>query len=39
VAGACRMKQLPFQLANVGSAIVWGIGILAPGAFGLRWLQ
>lgn len=39
VAGACRMRQVPFQLANVASAIVWGIGILAPGAFGLRLLN
>ena len=39
VAGACAMPMLPFQLANIGSAIVWGIGILAPGAYGLRWLN
>lgn len=37
VAGACGMRQMPFQLANIASAIVWGIGILAPGTFGVRW--
>ena len=30
VAGSCGMKHLPFQIANVGSAIVWATGILAP---------
>ena len=39
VAGACAMPMLPFQLANVASAIVWGIGILAPGAFGMAWMH
>jgi membrane protein DedA with SNARE-associated domain len=39
VAGACRMRQLPFQLANVASAIVWGVGILAPGTFVADWLR
>lgn len=38
VAGACAMRQLPFQLANIGSAIIWGIGILAPGKLGFDWL-
>ncbi len=39
VAGACRMNQVPFQIANILSAIVWGFGILAPGAFGATWLK
>jgi len=30
VAGSCGMAHLPFQLANVGSAIVWATGILSP---------
>ena len=30
-AGSCAMPQVPFQLANIGSAIVWATGILAPG--------
>lgn len=38
VAGICAMPQTLFQIANVASAIVWATGILAPGAFGLRWL-
>ncbi len=31
VAGSCAMPQVPFQLANVGSALVWATGILSPG--------
>lgn len=38
VAGAARMDQLPFQLANWLSAPVWATGLLAPGAFGAEWL-
>lgn len=38
VAGICGMPQLPFQLANVGSALIWATLVLAPGAFGARWL-
>lgn len=38
-AGICEMPALTFQLANVSSAIVWATGILAPGAFGLKWVQ
>lgn len=30
-AGSCAMPQLPFQLANIGSAVVWATGILSPG--------
>jgi len=39
VAGICEMPAQTFQIANVASAIVWATGILAPGAFGLKWLQ
>ncbi len=39
VAGIVRMKPLLFQLANVTSGVVWAAGILAPGAFGIRWLM
>jgi membrane protein DedA with SNARE-associated domain len=39
VAGICAMPSVPFQIANVASALVWATGILAPGAFGMRWLQ
>ncbi|MBN8873160.1 MAG: DedA family protein [Rhodospirillales bacterium] len=37
VAGIMRMPPLWFQLANVGSGLIWAAGILAPGAFGMRW--
>ena len=30
-AGSCAMPQVPFQIANVGSAVVWATGILSPG--------
>jgi membrane protein DedA with SNARE-associated domain len=39
VAGICSMRALPFQLANASSALVWAAGVLAPGAFGLRFLE
>jgi len=39
VAGICGMPQRYFQLANITSALVWGFGILAPGAFGIQWLS
>ncbi len=38
VAGICEMPNTAFQLANIGSALVWATGILAPGAFGIGWL-
>ncbi|PHM61775.1 DedA family protein [Xenorhabdus ishibashii] len=38
VAGICAMPKRYFQLANLASALIWAFGILAPGAFGLRWL-
>ena len=38
VAGISGMPSLPFQVANVLSALVWATGILAPGVFGARWL-
>ena len=39
VAGICGMAQIPFQAANVTSALVWATLILAPGVFGARWLM
>lgn len=39
VAGICGMPQRYFQLANFTSALVWAFGILAPGAFGIKWLN
>ena len=38
VAGICRMPQIPFQLANVTSALVWATLMLAPGRLAARWL-
>jgi membrane protein DedA with SNARE-associated domain len=38
VAGIMRMPALPFQAANIASAVVWATGILAPGLLGGRWL-
>jgi membrane protein DedA with SNARE-associated domain len=39
VAGICAMRQVPFQLVNVTSGLVWATGILAPGTLGVRWLM
>jgi membrane protein DedA with SNARE-associated domain len=39
VAGICEMPAATFQIANVSSAIVWATGMLAPGAFGLKWAR
>jgi membrane protein DedA with SNARE-associated domain len=38
VAGICGMPALPFQIANVASALLWASGILAPGVIGVKWL-
>jgi membrane protein DedA with SNARE-associated domain len=39
VAGACAMPMLPFQLANVASALVWATGILSPGLLAIVTLH
>jgi membrane protein DedA with SNARE-associated domain len=39
VAGIFAMPLVPFQVANVLSALVWATGILAPGVIGFRWLM
>ena len=39
VAGIFRLPRLPFQLANVASALVWAFVLLAPGAGLLTWLD
>ncbi|MGE0224930.1 MAG: DedA family protein [Acetobacteraceae bacterium] len=39
IAGICEMPQMPFQIANVASALVWATGILVPGAYGVTWLM
>lgn len=38
-AGICRMPPLRFQLANVGSALLWAAVLLAPGNWGVRWIE
>jgi membrane protein DedA with SNARE-associated domain len=38
-AGISGMREIPFQLANFASAVVWAAAILGPGAFGVRWLM
>jgi len=38
VAGICAMPIVPFQIANVASAIVWATGILAPGVLLFGWI-
>ncbi len=37
VAGICGMRQLPFQAANIASALLWATSVLAPGTFVVRW--
>ena len=39
VAGVFELGRLPFQIANVGSAIVWAFALLAPGASLVEWLR
>lgn len=39
VAGMFGVRRLPFQVANVLSALVWAFVLLAPGAGILTWLQ
>jgi membrane protein DedA with SNARE-associated domain len=38
VAGICGMRQLPFQIANVASAVLWATGVLTPGIVVIEWL-
>ncbi len=39
MAGACAMPRWRFQVANFTSALVWAAVMLAPGTFGLRWVE
>ncbi len=39
VAGACAMPQLPFQAANIASALLWATLVLAPGKLAVKWLM
>ncbi|MFG1360229.1 DedA family protein [Xanthobacter pseudotagetidis] len=38
VAGILAMRHMPFQVANVGSAMVWSFAMLAPGAAATKLL-
>lgn len=37
VAGLCRMPFLPFQIANVTSAMAWATLVLSPGQIAVGW--
>jgi len=39
IAGAMRMSSLKFNIGNITSAPVWAFVMLAPGAFGVQWLE
>jgi membrane protein DedA with SNARE-associated domain len=39
VAGMLRMPVRTFQIANVGSALVWVLVMLTPGYLGARWVE
>ncbi len=39
VAGICGMNIKSFQIVNLTSAMLWAFLILAPGAFGLHWIE
>ncbi len=36
IAGVVAMRQIPFQLANVGSAALWAFVMLAPGGAAMK---
>jgi membrane protein DedA with SNARE-associated domain len=38
VAGMYQLNQTQFWVANILASALWGFGILAPGALGLKWL-
>ena len=37
VAGIIEMPWLKFQIANWGSAALWAVVLLSPGAYGMQW--
>lgn len=39
IAGTMEMPTAKFNLANITSAPVWAFVLLAPGAFGVPWLE
>jgi membrane protein DedA with SNARE-associated domain len=38
VAGVCAMPQIPFQIANLTSAVLWATAVLLPGRLAVQWL-
>ena len=38
VAGMYELKPLLFWTANISSSLLWALGVMAPGAFGIKWL-
>lgn len=38
-AGMAAMPLVPFQIANIASAVIWAVGLIAPGALVFRWLR
>ncbi len=38
VAGICAMPAIPFQIANVASAVIWATVVLAPGKVAVGWV-
>lgn len=39
IAGTMHMPATKFNLANISSAPIWAFVLLAPGAFGVPWLE
>jgi membrane protein DedA with SNARE-associated domain len=39
VAGICAMPMVPFQIANLTSAVLWATAVLAPGRLAVEWLR
>ena len=37
-AGIAAMPMLPFQIANIASAVIWAVGLLAPGVILSHWV-
>lgn len=39
IAGICLMPKLPFMIGNLLSALLWAFVVLAPGVFGIKWVE
>ncbi|NUF26611.1 membrane protein DedA, SNARE-associated domain [Gilliamella bombicola] len=39
IAGTMHMPAIKFNVANIASAPIWAFALLAPGAFGVPWLE